>query len=284
MQWKSPWRRRSGGLVDQPPVNMWFFNLAGDDDGANYWRYLAGAVSPSFADAPLPFWFGMVFYGAAAGPVAQMEAGSGFGDGAILRATNLLTDTLANADTENQVLQLVVQQSISVPPLLPTYDTFNNFTVPGTGVLTFNWLTVTVVLVRVTPVVGGFNVEPWVDNIVQPSETVLNPYVPPATALFLGGATGAAGAGVGPSLHGVVGGAGAPTDAEVHTWFETVRNGAEIVEIPGLTTDLWSAAAAAPLAPALLPNLAGGQALTLTAVGAPGVAATNTQVAVSFNY
>jgi len=269
MLWKTPWSRRRGGLISQPPVGMWFFDLGGD--GAGHWTYNAALVSPAFTDGPPPFWFGAVVAGPSTGLCLSLSAGTPLTNGIFLSVTNV-TDTTG---ADNQLISTFVNPTGAVDRLV-LYDPGGG---PSTGALVFDYSTVTVVLVRATPSGGTLTCDVFIDNMLAASFTGV-PYVAATTALKFGGGTG----GVFPSVNGVAGGVGALTNAQVTNWFYAVKSARAIQQIAGVTTDLWSATAVQPLAPASLPNQSTGQALDLTAVLAPGRAAANTLVQVSFNY
>lgn len=275
MIWKTPWRRRTGGLVNQPPVDMWFFDLSGGAEPAqDSWEYVSPAPLPSFASGPGPFWLGLVCRIGGVDPAAgnfqgilsQRDVGVGFR----IELDAIRTSQLALGDTENGTYSLLVGNAGSLSGF---------FTGPPGPVLQYDWECVTVFFARVTPGVNT-QAEGWLDNVYLGSSGS-GPYVPANQPIRLSGGIYTAN---GPTVHGAVGGTGVVTDAQVAQWFSDVKAGAQIVGIPGQTTDLWSAAAVQPLAPNPLPNLAGGQVLNLTAIGTPIGPPSNVLVPVSFNY
>lgn len=259
MLWKTAWSRRHGGLVNQPAKGMWFFNLQELD--VDYWSYNSLVAAPSFAANPSPVWIGMVCYASGPSGVGLVEAGNGVFQGLAFGGSNFVdTDGKDDVGFNFDAAAAIV-----------------NVDANGAGIFNFNWQTVDVVLATVVPELGGSRIEVWLDNQRVASVFTANPYVPQNTITRLRGLS------TQPTLNGVVGGTGVLTTAQIRQWFMDVRDAADIQPIPGMTTDLWSASSVQPLVPLVLPNLAGGQALNLTANGAP-VAPTNTLVPVSFNY
>ena len=285
MLWKTPWRRRTGGLVSQPPVDMWFFDLGGTDqpNDLDRWYFESVAAAPSFADGSDSFWFGVV-----------SKAG-GFPSGTFVAdqvsfQQSLATDGfyyVANAFLDGEPLGYEIQNSVAEVRVMDAILNSRFLTSPSSpgaipGVLlNYNWDTVTVYFCRVTLNVGNVTVEAWLDNVYLGSVASSNPYTAAAANIVLRGSRYVQS---GPSVHGAAGGKGAVMDEQVADWFAAVKAGAQVVGIPGLTTALWSAAAVAPTVPNPLPNLAGGQGLFLQFAGAPIAPASNVLVPVSFNY
>lgn len=286
MLWKTPWRRRTGGLVNQPPVEMWFFDLSGAVSPAtDSWEFISPAAVPTFAAGPGPFWLGLVCRvtdvpNPTVGATEQgflRQFSSPPSAGVFLRVTANRTTTYAPGDTENaDVTATSVGFFGLVRSFLPR---------PGLGgqgvLLNYDWSCVTVALVQITPQGGTTLLDAWLDNVYLGQQSHATAYAPANTSIRLGGGRYTVN---GPTLHGAVGGTGLLTASQVETWFQQVKSGAQIVGIPGQTTDLWSAAAVQPLVPNPLPNLAGGQNLNLTAFGTPIGPPSNVLVPVSFNY
>jgi len=276
MLWKSPWGRRKG-VSPQSPVNMWFFNL-GADTFADFWNYEAPLVAPSFSQGPMPLWFGFACVTTTAtafGAAFAVTAGTGLPDGLFASVAAFLTETVSPGDTENQQLIVLTCNDAESPFMLP-----GTGLPASTGVLNYDWDTVTVGLVTVVSEGAGARVTFYVDNVQAFSVATVAPYAVPASVLKIFGTLDP----IFPSVNGVAGGAFALTAAEIDQWFKDTRNNAEVAAIAGKTSDRWTATSAAPLAPGILPNLNGGQALIATANGVPTFAPTNNLVSVAFNY
>lgn len=87
-----------------------------------------------------------------------------------------------------------------------------------------------------------------------------------------------------PLVHGWVGGNSLLTNSEIKQWFISSRYNLEIAEIPGKTSDRITATSVAPLAPATLPNLAGGQSMDYVVNVLPDPVVRNVLVPVTFAY
>ena len=277
MLWKTPWRRRTGGFVSQPPVNMWFFDLGGNTGQSfDYWFFESAAALPSFAEGPGPFWMGAV---CKAGPPTAPAFSTPYltlqqylgGDGIIISGSGAFSATFSPQDTENANLSAQAMDGAAG-------------SIIGNDVLQYNFNTAIVFFARFTPRVSDVLIELFVDNQFFVSAVSTVPYSTPTGQISLFGNTSID---AGPSIHGIVGGTGAVTDDQVSQWFADVKAAAQIVAVPGLTTDLWSAAAvsgSAPVIPNPLPNLAGGQNLSLLSQGTPIQQPSNVLIPVSFNY
>lgn len=269
MLWKTAWKHRTGGFVDQPTVGMWFFDLSGG--GAGFWRYQAAAALPTFSGTD-PWWCGIVCYsGVTSASVARLDAGVAPGNGFSITVSSsigpLPPDVPAPSPAERQDFSTLVNAALGAAEI-------SN----GSPVLVYNFNTVSVYLMRVHVVSGQIQGEIFADNALLkafPTLPAAGPYVPPASPFRFQCLTA--------GINGIVGGPGYPTDAQIADWFNAVRDAQDIQPMPGMTSDLWSAKFVAPAAPAVLPNLAGGQVLTLTPNGAP-TPASNNLIQVSFNY
>lgn len=277
MLWKTPWRRRTGGLVSQPPVNMWFFDLGGNTgQSSDYWFFESPAALPSFAAGPGPFWMGAV---CKAGPPPSPSFFASYfdflqtlsGDGVNFYGNSTYSSSVSPGDTENANLGAQVMDGSAG-------------SIIGNDVLQYDFDTAIVFFVRVTPRVTDVLIELFLDNQFVNTSVSTVPYTPANVVIRV---FGNASLDSGPSIHGIVGGTGAITDDQVAQWFEAVKVNGYIGGIAGQTTDLWSAfdvSGSAPAIPSPLPNAAGGQNLAVLAQGTPIQPPSNVLIPVTFNY
>lgn len=243
MLWKTAWRRRTGGFVQQPPVDMWFLST----------KYKAASAAPAFTQGPVPFWYGFIGLGSGGGNQPIVDAQVVDTNGIFIEFEDILGENdvflLFNVNPTNGFDRTLNE---TVNPLVPY--------VPGTTP------TVGFVYVYQDPANPAQNLfQIWVDGQWIATQSG-PPYVAATNGILLEGL-----------YNGLVGGVGSLTQQDIVNWFANVKQQKQIVPAPGMT-DIWSATAVAPAAPAVLPNGGSGQALNQT------VAGTNTLFSVVFNY
>lgn len=260
-QWKTSWNRRRNLGLQRVQGQMWFFNLRESPD---VWRYIAPLASPfPFADAP-PFWFGYVWRGP-----ATNGAGMRFGEFPVLSdGIRGQGTTIVPAEGPN-VGRMEVGGDVSPALFVETPDLEY---LPGE---------VVVVLGTVAQLSDPdqVNVRMFCNRTFVGQTTYDGIYTPQSNPFFFD----QLGIPNSPCVHGFVAGAGTPTGAQIAQWFDDTKANLEIAEIAGMTSDRWSATSVQPNVPDPLPNLAGGQDLTLVQIGTP-LAPSNSQVNAYFAY
>jgi hypothetical protein len=270
-QWKTSWRRQKSG-IGSGPVDVWFFNRFSDFNGGSSYRQPAAV--PTVGDAGPPYWVGSLtaiglFLPSLPNPLLGIPASAGaFAGDWALEVTGLFVPPAQPPVTPaSQSLGVKVDTTNGLGQYQPLPLLSNDETI----------IRAVVALMQVEPLPSGsYQRTLWVDG--NPRLTRISAsYVPnPNFAEFC------------PQdyrsfMNGWAGGNASLTDAEIRQWFADVRLQAQIVSIPGKTSDLFTAAPPTVGVPPVLVNQAGGQNATLIAVGAPPVPF-NIQVPAWFGY
>lgn len=244
MLWKTAWKRRTGGFAQQPPVDMWFIHAT----------YKAAAAAPSFTQGPVPFWFGFIGLGTPGGgshPIVDAQVVDT--NGIFIEYEDIVGESdeflIFNVNPTNGFNETLRD---TVDPLVP----YVSGVTPTVGF-------VYVYQDPSNPAQNLFQI--WVDGQWIATQSG-PPYVAATNGILLEGL-----------FNGLVGGVGSLTQQDIVNWFSNVKQQLQVVPAPGMT-DIWSATAVAPVAPAVFPNGGSGQSLNQTVPG------TNTLLPVIFNY
>lgn len=262
MIWKTPWSRKRTPVASVP-VPMWFFSNfgAGGSGVIPNSTYHFAAAAPAPGATGIPFWVGQV----SAFDVTQVglvQSQVGFVNRGWENIGRLLSFNSANSlETEVQAGPSLLEQ----PPTLGAT------------------LRAIVSLMTVEPVGPDTQLSLYVDGTLRKSFVFPGTYMPPVALLNMA-AFSLPTDPVPPYIHGWAGGGSVPTVEEIQQWFLDTRYNTEVADIPGKTTDRISATSVAPLAPPVLPNLAGGQPMTYVVPVPPDPVAINSLINVTFAY
>jgi hypothetical protein len=216
--WKTSWNRGRGTPAPPKLGNMSFFTDFAEDGVLGSAAYIGSAPS-TLADG-LPFWFAVV--GIDTDTTKSCTASPGFGP---VRATSSETALASSALIGGELVLVGADAPVAAP---------SPYVCP--------------VLYLVRPVGSGFSIRTIVSKGLISEYTVSTDVFTPATfpvsiAPSIGG------------IHGLAGGPFALTPDEITAWFDTLKSTLKIPEIPGKTTNLYSAESVAGTVPAVLPNL-----------------------------
>lgn len=266
--WKTSWRRQKTP-VGQAPVEAWFFSNFGPPVGAPQARYRFPLAVPATGDGVAPFWVGIMF--AANLTTVSVEAVRAFVSRAGAGTGYSLLGQWPVTGPDPRPLR-VIGQTMSEPVPLFT-------DVPQVGAET----RAVVALMVVEPFDTGRRETLYVDGFPVSSQTDPIAYAAAVgTLLTMAAETSLAGINIG--INGWAGGNFLPTSQEIEDWFGSTRANLAVAEIPGKTSDRFTATSVAPAVPAVLPNLAGGQSMDYVVTLPPDPVVVNTLIPVTFNY